>query len=249
MSCKVPVTSYRHSVITMKLETAVKYHCPRSVTPFIRRSSLSPDAVTGSDVMAALGMTLKRAPLGYSAFFGKMNLSSHDRNRAIRLLAEAGLKASVYYPALTKLPEEELKAVITVIACHAFLDYARSPDTELSCHTCNGTGLWEGKCCCKCDGKGVLRAACKDCKGRGHSVNRTLTRFQGVPVYQPCRRCSGRGVQRIPSTAVFKAVCQVTQALSADTWNKSIKQLLDFLITVLHQEEAWAEKQLSRITK
>lgn len=233
----------------MKLESVVKYHSPRSVTPVVRQSSLSPDAMSGSDVMAALGMTLRRASLGFSAFFGKMNISGQDRARAIRLLAATGLQASARFPALTKLPQEERIAVITVIAGYAFLDYARSPDSESPCHACHGTGLRNEKCCSKCNGKGVVRAACKDCNGRGEAVNRVMTRFQGVPVYQPCKRCSGRGFERIPSAVVFRTVCQVTQAITLDTWNKSVKQLLAFLIAELHREEAWAEKQLTHITK
>ncbi|ERM09611.1 antitermination protein [Pantoea agglomerans] len=233
----------------MKLESVVKYHSPRSVSPFTRQSSRSPGDMLGSDVMAALGMTQKRAPLGYSAFFGKMQLSHHDRDRAVGLLTKTGMKASVHYPALSRLPEDERMAVVTVIAGYAFLDYARSPDSESPCHACHGTGLRNGKYCSKCNGKGVVRAACKDCKGRGEAVNRVMTRFQGVPVYQPCKRCSGRGFERIPSAVVFRAVCQVTQAVTLDTWNKSVKQLLEFLVAELHREEAWAEKTLSRITK
>lgn len=140
-------------------------------------------------------------------------------------------------------------AVIFIIATYAFLDYSRSPDTELPCHACNCTGLRKGKRCSKCEGKGIVRAACKDCKGRGQSVNRSKTRFQGIPVYQSCKRCAGRGFERLPSAVVFRAVCQVTQAISLDTWNKSVKQLPEFLITELHKEEAWAEKQLRYITQ
>lgn len=233
----------------MKLESVVKYHNPRSVSPFTRQSSRSPDDMTGSDVMTALGMTQKRAPLGYSAFFGKMHLSPYDRDRAMRLLAMIGMKASARHPALTKLPEEECMAVIKIIAGYAFLDYARSPDTESPCHACNGSGQRNGKCCSKCNGKGVVRAACKDCKGRGEAVNRVMTRFQGVPVYQPCKRCSGHGVERITSAVVYRAVCQVTDAITLDTWNKSVKQLHVFLIAELYREEAWAERQLMNITK
>lgn len=238
----------RHEKI-MKFENVISYHHPHSNLSSLVLSSLTPGAFTSTDVMTALGVTQKRAPLGYSAFFGKMNISKHDRDRAISLLVEAGMRASVRYPALTKLPEEECLAIITVIAGYAFLDYARSPDTESPCHTCNSTGLLKGKCCSKCGGKGVVRAACKDCKGRGQSVNRTQTRFQGVPVYQSCKRCSGRGFEHLPSTVVYRAVCKVSEAISSDTWNKSVKRLLDFLVTMLHQEEAWAEEQLSRLTK
>ena len=199
--------------------------------------------------MAALGLVIRRAPLGYSAFCGKMELSQQDKQRAVRLLTAAGIRESVRYPALHKLPLAEREAIVAVIAGYAFLDYARSAATELTCHKCQATGFRKGKRCTKCQGKRFTRAACKDCKGRGQSVNRTRTRFQGVPVYQPCKRCSGRGFERISSTVVYRAVCQVTDAITLDTWHKSVKQLHEFLIAELHREESWAEKVLSRITK
>lgn len=235
----------------MKLESVVKYHSPRpnvfcAVSP---RATPAPDNMTGNDVMAAMGFVIRRAPLGYSAFCGKMELSQQDKQRAVRLLTAAGIRESVRYPALHKLPQAEREAIVAVIAGYAFLDYARSAATEVPCHQCQGTGFRKAKHCTKCQGKGFTRAACKDCKGRGESVNRMMTRFQGVPVYQPCKRCSGRGYERIPSAVVYRAVCQVTQAITTDTWNKSVKQLLAFLVAELHREEAWAEKQLIHITK
>lgn len=245
----VPVNPLPAQSHPMKLESVVKYHSPCAVTPFITHSSLSPNAMNGSDIMAALGMTLKRAPLGYCAFFAKMNLSRHDRQRAIRLLKATGLRESSRYPSLVSLSEKKREAVIEIIAHYAFLDYARGPDTESPCHGCKSTGVRNGKLCSKCGGKGTIRAACKDCKGRGLSMNRMKSQSQGVPVYQPCKRCSGRGYERVASVVVFRAVSQVTKAISLDTWNKSVKQLLNFLITELHREEAWAEKQLLNITK
>ncbi|WP_313825746.1 antitermination protein [Leclercia sp.] len=233
----------------MKLESVVKCHCPRSASPSVVSSPCSPDDISGTDIMAALGMALKRAPLGYSAFCGKMNLSHHDKERTVRLLTAIGVNRSVFYPALRKLVDSERLAVVRVLANYAFLDYARSPDTELPCHACNSTGWKKGKRCTKCGGKGVMRAACKDCKGRGQSVHRQKTQMQGVPVYQHCQRCAGRGFERIASAVVFRAVCQVSEAISQDTWNKSVKQLLSFLISELYREEAWAEKHLSVITK
>nr|WP_275452031.1 antitermination protein [Pantoea septica] len=205
--------------------------------------------MTGKHVMAALGFVIRRAPLGYSAFCGKMELSQQDKQRAVLLLTATGIRESVRYPGLHKLPLAEREAIIAVIARYAFLDYARSVETELTCHKCEGTGFSKSKCCTKCQGKGFTRAACKDCKGRGESVNSMKTRLQGVPVYQHCQRCGGRGFERIASTVVFRAVCQVTQAISLDVWNKSVKQLLEFLTSELHREEAWAEKQLLHITK
>lgn len=235
----------------MKLESVVKYHSPRPNTFSVgsSRATPSPDNMTGKDVMAALGFVIRRAPLGYSAFCGKMELSKQDKQRAVRLLTAAGIRESVRYPALHKLPQAEREAIVAVIAGYAFLDYARSAATELACHKCEGAGFRQGKRCTKCQGKGFTRAACKDCKGRGESVNRIKTRLQGVPVYQHCKRCAGRGFERIPSTVVFRAICQVTDAISLDVWNKSVKQLLEFLTSELHREEAWAETNLFRVTK
>lgn len=235
----------------MKLESVVKYHSPRPNTfcTGSPRAAPAPDNMTGKDVMAALGLVIRRAPLGYSAFCGKMELSQQDKQQAVRLLTAAGIRESVRYPALHKLPLAEREAIVAVIAGYAFLDYARSAATELTCHKCQGTGFRKSKRCSKCQGKGFTRAACKDCKGRGESVNRIKTRLQGVPVYQHCQRCGGRGFERIASTVVFRAVCHVTSAISLDVWNKSVKQLLEFLTSELYREEAWAEMQLLHITK
>jgi len=37
--------------------------------------------MTGKHVMAALGFVIRRAPLGYSAFCGKIDLSQQDRTQ------------------------------------------------------------------------------------------------------------------------------------------------------------------------
>lgn len=233
----------------MKLENIVKYHSPRAVSPFFSPKHSSSESFSGSDIMAALGMANKRAPLGYSAFCGKMDLSQEDKRRAVTLLTASGLKESLHYPALRKMAETECLAVIEIMAAYAFLDYARSPESTMPCHACNSSGYRKGKRCTKCSGKGAVRAACKDCKGRGQSVNRMKTCLQGAPVYQHCKRCAGRGYERISSLVVFRAVCQVTQAISLDTWNKSVKLLLEFLVTELYKEESWAEKQFIRVTE
>lgn len=79
--------------------------------------------------------------------------------------------------------------------------------------------------------------------------NQALTEQQGVPVMADCKRCSGRGYERIPSTEAYAAVCQITDAISLDTWKKSVKPFYDQLITKFDIEEAWAETQLKQITK
>ncbi|HDH0754082.1 TPA: antitermination protein, partial [Klebsiella pneumoniae] len=51
------------------------------------------------------------------------------------------------------------------------------------------------------------------------------------------------------STAVHRAICQITDAITLDTWKKSVKPFFDVLITKFDIEEAWAEAQLKQITR
>ena len=44
-------------------------------------------------------------------------------------------------------------------------------------------------------------------------------------------------------------MCKITDAISLDTWKKSVKPFYDQLITKFDMEEAWAESQLKQITR
>ena len=233
----------------MNLESLVKFHSPRSISPGTSFTRASPDSLSTADVMAAAGMTQRRAALGYAAFAGKMNLSKQAITQALGLLMSAAIKESVHYSALKKLSGREREAILKVIVIYAYLDFARSAATEMICIPCNGTGQRKGKLCKKCAGKKVIRAACNDCKGRGVAVNRLKSHLQGVPVYHHCKRCGGRGFERIASTVVYRAIVQVSDDISLDTWNKSLKHLSGYLITFLEKEVSWAEKQLQLITR
>lgn len=103
--------------------------------------------------------------------------------------------------------------------------------------------------CSNCKGKKVVSCACNDCRGRGKAVDQKETKKQGVPVMTDCKRCGGRGYERIPSTEAHAAVCQITDVISLDTWKKSVKPFYDQLITKFDIEEAWAENQLKQITR
>ncbi|WP_109555369.1 antitermination protein [Escherichia coli] len=103
--------------------------------------------------------------------------------------------------------------------------------------------------CPQCKGKTVISCACSDCHGRGKVVNQDLTEKQGVPVLANCKRCGGRGYERILSTEVHNAICKITDAITLDTWKKSVKPFFDELITKFDIEEAWAEAQLKKITR
>jgi len=74
------------------------------------------------------------------------------------------------------------------------------------------------------------------------------TERQGVPVMGDCKRCCGRGYERIPSTEAHNAVCALTDAISLDTWKKSAKPFYDQLIGKLDIEESWANAALNKVT-
>lgn len=260
----------------MNLENTVKYHFAKSTMISDSPRATASDALTGTDIMAAMGMTQERAAMGYSAFLGKMGISNNDRERAIALLADYALSKCDKVAALRKLEAGFKPLVMRQLAAFAFEDYSRSAASVKQCDCCAGAGFIladvftnkyrkpESKMtvagmvkvqesvkvlCKKCNGAGQVSAACSDCRGRGKAVNQELTEKQGVPVVADCKRCGGRGYERIPSTEAYAAVCQLTDAITVATWEKSVKPFYDQLITKFDIEEAWAEAQLKQITR
>ncbi|EIS4728811.1 antitermination protein, partial [Salmonella enterica] len=55
----------------MKLESALKHFSPQGMHISDSVKGTSPDRLTGTDVMAAIGTTSSRARFGLAAFFGK----------------------------------------------------------------------------------------------------------------------------------------------------------------------------------
>lgn len=271
----------------MNLENTVKYHFAKSTMISDSPRATASDSLTGTDIMAAMGMTQERAAMGYSAFLGKMGISHNDRERAIALLAEYALAKCDKVAALRKLGEGVKPLVMHQLATFAFEDYSRSAASVKQCDCCAGQGFIEADLftmkshytmrlpqwakdlkqspsdfevkrqvkevvrvlCSTCKGKKVMSCACNDCRGRGTAVNQKETKKQGVPVFSTCKRCSGRGYERIPSTEAYAAVCRITDAISIATWEKSVKRFYDELITKFDIEEAWAEEQLKQITR
>jgi len=276
----------------MNLENTVKYHFAKSTMISDSPRATASDSLSGTDIMAAMGMTQERAAMGYSAFLGKMGISNNDRERAIALLAEYALTKCEKVAALRKLEAGIKRLVMRQLATFAFEDYSRSAASVKQCDCCAGQGFidadvfsmktsisgcakdiiqkskkWGLKVipsqhqnrrevkevarvlCSACKGKKVVSCACNDCRGRGTAVNQKETKRQGVPVFGTCKRCSGRGYERIPSTEAYAAVCLITDAISLDTWKKSAKPFYDQLITKVDIEEAWAEAQLKQITR
>lgn len=255
----------------MSLEATVKYHFPKTASFAGMPPATATDALSGTDYMAAMGMTQSRAPLGYSAFMGKVGVSDNDARRAVSLLTEYALSTCDKVAALRKLDTDIKTAVMQTLATYAYMDYCRSAASVKPCECCQAKGFIEAdvftmksplsggssrsvkevvRVICKtCRGKGVVSSSCRDCSGRGRAVDRKLTEEQGVPVLGDCKRCCGRGYERILSTDVHRTIEGFTDAVSLDTWKKSVKPFYDGLIGKVEMEESWANAALNQVTR
>lgn len=255
----------------MNLENAVKFFSPKSTSISDSSSSTSPDRLTSSDIMMGFGFAQSRAPLGYSAFMGKVGVSDNDARRAVSLLTEYALSTCDKVAALRKLDTDIKPAVMQTLATYAYMDYCRSAASVKPCECCQAKGFIEAdvftmksplsggsarsvkevvRVICKtCRGKGVVSSSCRDCSGRGRAVDRKLTEEQGVPVLGDCKQCGGRGFERTPSTDAYRAIACLTDAVSLATWEKSGKAFYEQLIGKLEIEESWANAALNQVTR
>jgi len=272
----------------MNLESAIKFHSPKSPNYTATTPATASEALTGTDVMAAMGMAQSRAEMGYSAFLGKMGISKRDSDRAITLLTLHALQTCDRVAALRKLGSDSKPAVMQVLATYAYMDYCQSASSKKPCKCCKATGFIEAEVfttksrfgtqrpgavteikrlneslpentsyqvrdvdrvlCPECKGKCVVSSACRDCKGRGRAVMKAETERQGVPVLGDCRRCCGRGFERIPAVEAYRAICGITASISLTTWDRSGKPFYNQLIGKLEVEESWANAALNKVT-
>ena len=228
----------------MNLENTVKYHFAKSTMISDAPRATASDSLTGTDIMAAIGMTQSRAALGFSAFLGKMDISDYDRERAIDLLTKYAIEHCDKVAALRKLESDVKPKVMQVLATFAFADYSRSAASTRTCDCCHGNKFVEAEVmtmkhigqphlsekremvkvlCHKCKGKGALTNACQ-CNGKGTVLDKEKTILQrGVPAYKTCTRCNGRGYARLLPDSVRKYICVTVMDIPETTWRRSYK--------------------------
>lgn len=256
----------------MNLESAVKFHSPKSPQLSDAPRATASDSLTGTDVMAAFGMVQSRAPLGFIAFSGKMNLSEVDKKKAVQLLMQYGLKHCDKIAAFRKIEVNVKGKVLQTLATFAYQDYCRSAASEVACSCCKGRGVIRKEAlvvkhpgcgektpaktaneqveeaCTKCRGRGVISTSCVKCRGRGVAMDRKKSEEQGVPVMSACRQCSGRGYERLPASSCYRAICQFTDAISPGVWDKAVKPFYESLIAEIEKAESSANAILSKVT-
>lgn len=122
----------------MKLESALKHFSPQGMHISDSVKGTSPDRITGTDVMAAIGTTSSRARFGLAAFFGKAGISKTDEQLAVQALARHAMATAPKN--VRKAASSEFGRCMQVLAQFAFAEYSRSAATSVTCHSCNGSG-------------------------------------------------------------------------------------------------------------
>lgn len=258
----------------MKLEAALKHFSPQGMHISDSVKGTSPDRITGTDVMAAIGTTSSRARFGLAAFFGKAGISKTDEQLAAQALAQFAIKNAPKN--VRKAAGDALGACMLTLAQFAFAEYSRSAATSATCLACNGTGLIEGRedvvkypglynidgdeivapkieceqvkrLCTACNGKGKLEARCR-CGGKGEVLDRIATKERGAPVFKTCERCSGEGYSRVSSATVHRAIVKRLPDLHQSSWSRNWKPFYEMLVDVLHRGELHAASEFEKAT-
>ncbi|MEZ2895248.1 antitermination protein Q [Providencia rettgeri] len=259
----------------MKLENALKNFHPKSPTFGNVAGCTSPHRITGTDIMAAMGMTESQAKFGMAAFLAKNDVSEEDKFSTVEALTQYALKVA---PKLVrKAAGKKLGYCLIILAKMAFEDYARSAGSVFPCSACSGKGLIYkrkdvvkhpgitrldgtviieprtkneevGELCQECNGKGQLAHRCR-CKGRGKVLDDIQTKLQGVPVFKDCPRCAGKGFNRVPSSVAYNAIRHLVPDLNERTWRRNWKPFYEKLTSKCFIEESMAEQAFSKVIK
>ncbi|EGO4547446.1 antitermination protein [Escherichia coli] len=123
----------------MRLESVAKFHSPKSPMMSDSPRATASDSLSGTDVMAAMGMAQSQAGFGMAAFCGKHELSQNDKQKAINYLMQFAHKVSGKYRGVAKL-EGNTKAKVSPLwlsasssACHGLLIITvKTPSTTKS---------------------------------------------------------------------------------------------------------------------
>ncbi|KLV69698.1 antitermination protein [Citrobacter sp. MGH110] len=258
----------------MKLEASLKHFSPQGMHISDDVKGTSPDRITGTDVMAAIGTTSSRARFGLAAFFGKTGISKSDEQLAVQALARHAMESAPRN--VRKAAAGEFGWCMLVLAQFAFAEYSRSAETSVTCHRCSGSGLTSQyedvikhpgvfnsdgmeivppkikhelvkRKCAACNGKGELLARCR-CGGKGEVLDRKATSERGAPVFKTCERCSGSGYSVVSSATVHRAILKRLPDLHQSSWSRNWKPFYEMLIDVLHKEESRASSEFEKAT-
>lgn len=258
----------------MKLEASLKHFSPQGMHISDDVKGTSPERLTGTDVMVAIGTTSSRARFGLAAFFGKTGISKSDEQLAVQALARHAMESAPRN--VRKAAAGEFGWCMLVLAQFAFAEYSRSAETSVTCHSCSGSGLTSQyedvikhpgvfnsdgmeivppkikhelvkRTCAACNGKGELLARCR-CGGKGEVLDRKATSERGAPVFKICERCSGNGYSVVSSATVHRAILKRLQDLHQSSWSRNWKPFYEMLVDTLRKGERHAAVEFEKAT-
>ncbi|HEB1859672.1 TPA: antitermination protein, partial [Yersinia enterocolitica] len=88
----------------MRLESITKHFFAKSTMISDSPRATASDSLTGTDIMAALGLADLKSGFGLELFLAKQGIS--NPHRAVESLTQYALKESVKYKAISKLDED-----------------------------------------------------------------------------------------------------------------------------------------------
>ncbi|WP_337262939.1 MULTISPECIES: antitermination protein Q [unclassified Serratia (in: enterobacteria)] len=260
----------------MKLEASLKHFSPQGLTITDTPNGTSADRLTGTDVMAALGVVQSKARFGMAAFLGKTGISDGDREQAIHALTQYAKQKAPKH--VGKVAGRKMARCMVILATMAYEEYSHSAAGGRECQHCNGKGLlsvyrdvvkYPGyvgadgekkiapriekelvrEYCQHCNGKGVIAKRCRNCKGTGKALDREATKSSGAPVIKDCERCNGKGFSRMPSSVAYRAIAALIPDLNERTWRRNWKPFYESLVSKCEVEEGAAVVEFSRVTR
>ncbi len=181
----------------MRLESITKHFFAKSTMISDSPRATASDSLTGTDIMAALGLADLKSGFGLELFLAKQGIS--NPHRAVESLTQYALKESVKYKAISKLDEDIKQSVVQTLARYAFADYARSAASVRECECCKGEGfiaaeVFTTKSHTPFVAQDVMRTAIKwgvkDVIPAEYEVHRDLRE----KVKLLCKPCGGKGV-------------------------------------------------------
>lgn len=207
----------------MNLAQSIRYHNPKTQQFTDEPRATASEALTGTDIMAALGMAQAEAAFGAALFFSKVGLSEQDKENAIQHLQRiAGVKAKRCKP-LRELTGRPLALALRQIAKHVYDTYSRSAETP--------------------------GARCKRCSGRAETVDLKRSKEQGQLVLKACKDCAGRGYTQVTTAGLQRGLKIMLPDLNQSAFSRHIKPLIDEMITLCYAEESRADAALNKAAR
>ncbi|HGO5395298.1 TPA: antitermination protein [Raoultella planticola] len=127
----------------MNLESIAKYFAPKSPMLSDSPRATASDALTGTDIMAALGLVNAKCGFGFDLYLAKIGVSAPDR--AMEILYESAERLSKRFNVVSDLSGDRRKRVIEILCTFAYQDYSRSAASTRVCECCSGSGFVESQ--------------------------------------------------------------------------------------------------------